>query len=59
MEHNTLIDAMLHTITSERAITRVHLARDIHVKDRFILSGFNGKQLEAVKQYIASFRLNS
>ncbi len=55
MEHNTLIDAMLHTITSECAETRVSLASN---PNRLILSRFTGEQLKAIKQYIASFRLN-
>ncbi len=61
MQHNELLDTMMHTITVEREA--LPPARSIAAsgqgKDRFILSGLSGGQLEAVKQYIASFRLNA
>ncbi len=61
MQHNTLIDTMLHVITVEREA--LPPARSIAAggqgKDRFILSGLTGDQLGAVKQFIASFRLNA
>ncbi len=87
MNHNELIDTMLHTITVEREIARARLAdmvlpralgleviavvrrgrnagahleaAETRLKERFILSDLTGGQLDAVKQYIASFRLNS
>ncbi len=59
MQHNELIDTMLHTITVGRAVTRDRLTNDGKARDPFILSGFNGGQLEVIKQFIASFRLNA
>ncbi len=59
MEHNELIDTMLHTITVEREATRERLRYGGKVKDSFTLSGLTGDQLGAVKQFIASFRLNA
>lgn len=58
MTHNELIDAMVQTIALEREVTREALRTGRHGKDRFMLSGMTGDQLESVAQFIVSWRLN-
>ena len=56
MTPDEIIELMVRTIDIERETSREAMRTGRYGKNRFILSGLTGEQLEAVQEFLVSFK---